>query len=140
MFFFGLLFYIAIFTLIGYLIAKYLGQKKQIGFRLSLFFSITLTPIFGFLVTLMTKSSKEPAPNPSKLKKIIGWVFVLCGIGLFTQIEPNIHSVRDTSTVTYIAVIVVRLMMILGVLGFGGFLLGRANGSRYDTIKFKGSF
>ena len=35
-----------------YLIAKYIGAQRQIGYRKSIFWSILLSPIIGFIIAL----------------------------------------------------------------------------------------
>jgi len=37
------------------LVAKYIGEKREIGYGKSVFWSILLSPIVGFIITKMSK-------------------------------------------------------------------------------------
>ncbi|REL24823.1 hypothetical protein DYD21_16825 [Rhodohalobacter sp. SW132] len=126
-----LLFYL-ILAVIGLIIADYLGRKRQIGFHRSLFFSITLTPIFGLLITLFTKQSAKPTPNPSILKKIIGWSVIIFGISSITNIVPPYVLAYNLSISDHLGVILIRFLLSVGSIGYGTFLVARSNGKRYD--------
>lgn len=69
---------ILIFILgISFLIAQFLGAKRYIGFRWSFFFCLFLTIVGGVIVTLLSKYIHDPAPQPSTVKKVWGWVIVV---------------------------------------------------------------
>jgi hypothetical protein len=41
------------------LIAQYIGRKRKIGYGKSVFWSIVLGPVFGLLITLLSKRLQE---------------------------------------------------------------------------------
>jgi len=48
---------IALYFVLTHLIAKYIGAKREIGFRNSIFWSILSTPIIGFIITILSKKT-----------------------------------------------------------------------------------
>ncbi len=44
-----------LYIVLTHLIAKYIGEKREIGYGKSVFWSIMLSPIVGFVITKMSK-------------------------------------------------------------------------------------
>jgi Na+-driven multidrug efflux pump len=44
-----------LYIVLTHLIAKYIGEKRKIGYGQSVFWSILLSPIIGFVITIMSK-------------------------------------------------------------------------------------
>jgi hypothetical protein len=79
---------ILVYFAVAAFIAHYLGRKRQIGFWWSFIFNATASPIFGIIVTLLSKKTTEEPPKKSKAKIIIGWALsVIVGIVLLANIE-----------------------------------------------------
>lgn len=50
---------IAIYIVLTHLIAKYIGAKREIGYGMSVFWSILFSPILGFFITILSKQTTE---------------------------------------------------------------------------------
>jgi len=103
-----------VFFAISFAIAYYLGNKRQIGFGFSFFFCLTLTPIIGFIITMLSRKYYEKKPDVSNTKKVLGWILVvLSSLSL-------IPSLADGFGV---------FLMTLGLIGVGFYLieLGKGN-------------
>lgn len=95
-----------IYIFIGYLIAKFRGSKRRIGFGWTFFFSVFLSPIAGFLYTSLSPLlNKLPPDNP---KDKVGNI-LLCILGC-------LGAIYSAGTEIEIA------MMILSVIGPMGFV------------------
>jgi len=46
---------IVVYVVLTHLIAKHIGAKRQIGYGKSVFWSISLSPIIGLIITKMSK-------------------------------------------------------------------------------------
>lgn len=62
---------------IAFLIAHFLGRKRQIGFGWSFFFCVFLSFFVGFIITMLSRKFYNENPSPSKIKKIIGWGLII---------------------------------------------------------------
>jgi len=49
---------IVVYILLTHLIAKYIGEKREIGYGKSVFWSLFGSPIIGFITTILSK--KKP--------------------------------------------------------------------------------
>lgn len=68
-------------------IAFFLGRKRHIGSRWSFFFCLFLTPIIGFVITMLSRKYQGSNPKPSILTKVFGWIIIaLC-------VFPSINQV-----------------------------------------------
>lgn len=65
-----------LYIIIAISIAYFKGRERQIGFAWSLFFSLC-NPIIGLFIILQSRNNNEPIPEPSKSKKIWGWVLIV---------------------------------------------------------------
>lgn len=108
------------------LIAHYLGRKRQIGFKLSLFFSLTLTPFFGFIITMVSSKYYSDNPKPSLSKKIFGWVFIFFAAMAFYGSSNNINY-TDLERFTAYGVQ-------FGLAYLGYYMIQRGNGKRFDDL------
>ncbi|NOQ24133.1 MAG: hypothetical protein GQ564_02125 [Bacteroidales bacterium] len=48
---------LAIYIVLTHIIAKYIGAKREIGYRNSVFWSILGSPIIGFIITILSKKT-----------------------------------------------------------------------------------
>lgn len=48
---------ILLYIVLTHLIAKYIGAKREIGYGMSIFWSILLSPIIGFMITILSKKT-----------------------------------------------------------------------------------
>jgi len=46
---------IVVYVVLTHLIAKHIGAKREIGYGKSVFWSISLSPIIGLIITKMSK-------------------------------------------------------------------------------------
>jgi Na+-driven multidrug efflux pump len=46
---------IALYIVLTHLVAQYIGTKREIGYGKSIFWSILLSPIIGFIITILSK-------------------------------------------------------------------------------------
>lgn len=46
---------VVLYIVLTHLIARYIGEKREIGYGKSVFWSVVLTPIIGFVITIMSK-------------------------------------------------------------------------------------
>jgi len=119
--------------IIGTVIAHFIGRKRQIGFGWSLFFSFFPNFIIGLVITLFSKSIKEPPPIPSKIKVMIGWAliiwFSLAGLlNIFLLLRDGIN--------------IFNIYGIIGGISFGGLgyyltQLGKGITFNHPSIKSK---
>lgn len=78
-----LLLIIAIFALVGFPIAHFIGKKKRIGFGWVLFFSIFLTPVLALIAALLSPPLKKLPPDNPKDKlpyTLVGIFFLAAAI------------------------------------------------------------
>lgn len=50
---------IIIYIVLTHLIAKYIGEKREIGYGKSIFWSMLLSPVIGFFITQMSKPAEK---------------------------------------------------------------------------------
>jgi uncharacterized protein YqgC (DUF456 family) len=50
---------ILVYIILTHLIAQYIGAKREIGYGKSVFWSILLSPIVGFVITRMSKQADK---------------------------------------------------------------------------------
>ncbi len=50
---------IALYIVLTHLVAQYIGAKREIGYGKSVFWSILLTPIIGFIITILSKQTAK---------------------------------------------------------------------------------
>ena len=50
---------ILLYIVLTHLIAKYIGTKREIGYGMSIFWSILLSPIIGFMITILSKKTDQ---------------------------------------------------------------------------------
>lgn len=114
-----------VFLLICYLIAHFLGRKRQIGFGWSFFFCLFFNPIVGFIITMLSRKYYDDNPSPSNGKKVAGWIvivfgslFLLGGLLIVGDPDPNPLS---------------PIPQAIGLLGLGYYLLELGKGKNFNT-------
>ena len=50
---------IALYIVLTHLVAQYIGTKREIGYGKSVFWSILLRPIIGFIITILSKQTAK---------------------------------------------------------------------------------
>ena len=122
------LFLLAVFGAFAFAIAHFLGRKRQIGFGWSFFFCLFLSPIIGFIVTMLSRKYYDENPAPSKGKKIWGWVlivlFSLSGLGSLIRLgnDPNAD-----------ATVLNAVFMAVGFIGLGYYLIELGKGTNFNS-------
>jgi hypothetical protein len=118
---------LAIFGGIAFAIAHFLGRKRQIGFGWSFFFCLFLSPIGGFITTMLSRKYYESNPEPSSSKKIWGWVlivlFALSTIGQLVRLGSG-HG--DSNSIN-------ALFMAIGFVGLGFYLIELSKGKNFNS-------
>ncbi|MDA3883716.1 MAG: hypothetical protein PF481_10580 [Bacteroidales bacterium] len=56
---------IVLYILLTHLVARYIGEKREIGYGKSVFWSLSLTPIVGFIITKMSKLTEKKLTTPN---------------------------------------------------------------------------
>lgn len=54
-----LILFIVLYIILIHFIAKFIGTKREIGYGESIFWSVLLTPIVGFIITISSKSTAK---------------------------------------------------------------------------------
>jgi len=118
---------LVIFGGIAFAIAHFLGRKRQIGFGWSFFFCLFLSPIGGFITTMLSRKYYDPNPEPSTSKKVWGWIlivfFSLSVIGQFMRIGNGLADAYAYN----------GLFMAIGFVGLGIYLIELGNGKNFNT-------
>ncbi len=81
----------AIFFTLAFLIAFFIGRKKNIGGGYSFFLSIFLSPIIGFIITVASSRYDAKKLVESKTRKIIGILLLIFGVFTFFLSFGNYH-------------------------------------------------
>ncbi len=117
-----------IFALVfAFLIAHFLGRKRQIGFGWSFFFCIFLSPIFGFIITMLSKKYYEDNPTPSKGKKVAGWIIIV-----FFSISV-LGGFIGTASGQASEAAINAIFMGIGFIGLGYYLIELGKGKNFNT-------
>jgi hypothetical protein len=116
-----------IFGGVAFIIAHFLGRKRQIGFGWSFFFCLFLTPIFGFLITMLSKKYYDPNPEPSIAKKVWGWLLIVSGSSsTIGQILKIANGLGDSTSINSISIAI-------GLVGLGFYLLELSKGKNFNS-------
>jgi hypothetical protein len=108
-------------------IAHFLGRKRQIGFGWSFFFCLFLSPIIGFIITMLSKKYYDPNPKPSKSKKIWGWILILIfSLGVLGQLMRLGSGKGDVDVLN-------ALFFGVGLVGLGYYLIELSKGKNFNT-------
>ena len=109
---------------LSYLIARFLGKKRQIGFEWSIFFCVSMSPIIGFIITMTSRKYYSDNPSPSIIKKIFGWFFIVFGaLALFGAAMEDSRIYGPTF---------LKVLPQLGIIGLGYYMIQIGKGIRYD--------
>ena len=112
-----------IFTFIfAVLIAIFIGEKRKIGAWWAFFFSLTFTPILGFIITLCSRKKSKYLFAPKydkykigKLKLVISLLLVILGLlGAVGCLIQNSKGEEDFSG---------AISLSIGLIGYGIYLL-----------------
>lgn len=49
----------ALYIVLAHLVAKHIGEKREIGYGESVFWSILFSPIIGFIITVLSKKTAK---------------------------------------------------------------------------------
>ena len=121
---------IIIMLIIDFAIAYFLGRKRQIGFGWSLFFCFFLGPLIGFIITMLSRKYYKENPEPSKLKKIIGWILIIFfSFGLLGQLIPDNNYTYNQNSYDHMNII----SFSIGFIGLGFYLIGLGNGRSFNS-------
>ena len=105
---------------LSFVVANYLGSKRQIGYGWSLFFCLTLTIVGGLIVTLLSRKYKpDNTKPPSRVKIVIGWILI---IFYSLSIIGNCIRISDSSPENR-EIIVKMLSLAVGFIGLGIYLI-----------------
>lgn len=113
---------LAIYGVLAFVIAHFLGRKRQIGFGWSFFFCFFLNPIVGFIASMLSRKYNDTKPEPSYSKKV--WGFILICFSLFAISRPLEYI--DASTA-------LTLLMYIGSFGLGYYLIKLGKGRTFNT-------
>lgn len=114
-----------VFAGIAFVIAHFLGRKRQIGFGWSFFFSIFMTFFGGLIVTMLSPKFYEPNPLPSNGKKVWGWILIVF-FGLSTVGSLIRAMTGDERAYSPLA-------FGIGFLGLGFYLLELSKGKNFNS-------
>jgi drug/metabolite transporter (DMT)-like permease len=118
---------LAIIGGLAFVIAHFLGRKRQIGFGWSFFFCIFLTPIGGFITTMLSRKYYDPNPKPSKSKKIWGWILIVfCSLSEIGQLILLGSGNSDASDVN-------AVFITIGLIVLGYYLIELSKGKNFNT-------
>ncbi|MFN4255530.1 MAG: hypothetical protein ACK4Q5_11045 [Saprospiraceae bacterium] len=118
-----------VFGGIAFAIANFLGKKRQIGFGWSFFFCLFLSPIGGFITTMLSRKYYDENPQPSQTKKVIGWILiVLFGLSLLGNFIAlgKVPPERMASQLN-------ALFLAVGFIGLGFYLIELGKGKNFNT-------
>lgn len=102
-----------IYLVIAFVISYFLGSKRVIGFGWSFFFCLFLNPVFGLLISVLSKRINGVDSKPSKTKYYWGWLLVI----LFTI--AFIGQLMKPESI-------IGLVFNIGLIGIGIYLIQRS--------------
>lgn len=112
----------------SFLIANFLGKERQIGFGWSFFFCLFLSPIIGFIITMLSRRYYSDTLATSQAKKLAGYILlVLFGLSLFGSITTLLIELN--ANIFEINAIVIAV----GGIGLGYYLVKVGEGKSFST-------
>lgn|SRR5690606_5900378 len=118
---------LVVFGGIAFAIAHFLGRKRQIGFGWSFFFCLFLSPIGGFITTMLSRKYYDPNPEPSKSKKVWGWILIVFfSLSVLGQLMRLGSGNGDATALN-------ALFMAIGFIGLGYYLIELSKGKNFNT-------
>lgn len=118
---------LVVFGGIAFAIAHFLGRKRQIGFGWSFFFCLFLSPIGGFITTMLSRKYYDPNPEPSKSKKVWGWILIV--FFSLSALGPLMRLGSGNGDATALN----ALFMAIGFIGLGYYLIELSKGKNFNT-------
>jgi len=109
--------------LISLVIAYFLGRNRQIGFGWSFFFNIFMTPIVGFIMTMLSPKFYKKDLQPSKAKK--SWGMILLIWFIITTILQLVMFVSGHGNALTIS-------LSIGFAGLGYYLIELSKGKSFN--------
>lgn len=110
-------------------IAYFWGKKRQIGFGWSLFFCIFLSPLIGFIITMLSRKYYDPNPIPSKSKRITGRTIIIISILSICGNIMTFNEVPPEKLQSKIGAITLGIALI----GLGRYLIQLGRGRNFNT-------
>lgn len=96
---------IIVLGIINFLIAHFLGKKRQIGFWWSFILGFFLIPIFSIFVVLSSKKNTENYYQPTKSNENWGWFLIIIGllslIGSYMAIQDRVSTSTTGMTLAF---------------------------------------
>jgi len=120
---------LAIFGVIAFVVAHFLGRNRQIGFGWSLFFCIFLSPIIGFIIVMLSRKYYDDNPKPSTGKKVWGWILMVLGVLSFLVRMMMISQGVNRNPSDNIN----QIFIALGFVGLGYYLIELGKGKSFNT-------
>jgi len=129
-----------IMLIIAFAIAYFLGRKRQIGFGWSLFFCFFLSPLIGFIITMLSRKYYKENPEPSKLKRVIGWILIIFfSFGLlgtydnYTHNQNNDNYIYNQNRYNHKGISINDISFSIGFIGLGFYLIGLGKGRSFNS-------
>lgn len=124
---YSFLIFILIYPIFSFAIAYFLGKQRQIGFKWSMFFCLTLFPITGLIITMLSRKYSYKSKTKGTTKRILGQLIVFFGIIflLWFDIKFGNHNLK-----------IGTLLPLSGLIGLGLYLIDIADVSDDDSDKF----
>jgi hypothetical protein len=116
---------LSLYVVAAVVIAYFLGKKRHIGPKWSLFFSVFLTPIIGLLLTAISPNQDAHGPKPSKFKTILGWIMVVFFVLMFVNIILSSQN-QDIPPFSL-------LMVNVGLIGLGMYFVDTGSSQKIKT-------
>lgn len=109
----------------SFAIGYFLGKKRQIGFGWSFFFCIFLSPVGGFIITMLSRKYYNQNPEPSKSKRHWGMllIFIFCYRILFEFMD---YSGRSSGASP------LDFLLSIGFIGLGFYLKELGKGKNFN--------
>lgn len=118
---------LAIQIILSFIIGSWLGSKRTIGVFWSTFFCLTLSVVFGIIITLATQLKSDNNAyeyRPSKLRSIIGIGLIIISI---IGIARNFLDGSYPDNLNYITLVVA-----IGFMGLGIYILFPPKGKIHE--------
>ena len=114
------------FIIFSFLIAEFLGKKRQISFGWSFFFCLFLSPLIGFFITIGSNHINKTRPKPSQTQRIAGILILLVSLfGGATQLSSIFNEDNGGENIRY-------FLFSIGFSGLGYYLYELGKGKTFN--------